>query len=263
MRGYPRFNFDAFARGAAYLRSRGHEVVSPAEMDLADGFDPDNPGEITQERYETWMKRDLFAIENCEAIALLPGWRMSEGAMREYKHAAERGLTSIVLHEEDLNVVDGCPHCEVGAEHVFDQPAIRPDGCPHCEVGAVVLPQNATVDAIDRLLGEVRVTNEKTGGQKGSKPERFDLIPAAALRKVARLYGRGAQKYADHNWRKGYNWSLSIAALERHLAAFKEGEDFDKETQCEHLASVVFHALALLVYADEHPELDDRWKGAK
>lgn len=125
---------------------------------------------------------------------------------------------------------------------------------PDCVVDGVA------VDMARPRVGEVRVTNAKTGGQKGSKSERFDLIPAIAMRKVARLYGRGALKYAAHNWRKGYDWSLSIAALERHLAAFKEGEDFDGETQCEHLASVVFHALALLTYADEHPELDDRWK---
>lgn len=111
--------------------------------------------------------------------------------------------------------------------------------------------------ALDR---EVRVTNPITGGQKGAKLARFDLLPAKALWKVAELYGRGAAKYAPWNYRLGYAWSLSIAALERHLALWKEGEETDAETQCHHLASVVFHALALLLFTDEHPELDDRWK---
>lgn len=113
----------------------------------------------------------------------------------------------------------------------------------------------------DKCNAEIRVTDPNTGGQKGSKLARFDLIPAKALWKVAELYGRGAQKYAEHNWRKGYAWSLSIAALERHLALFKEGEVNDSETGCPHLASVVFHALALLTFAEEHPELDDRFGG--
>lgn len=107
---------------------------------------------------------------------------------------------------------------------------------------------------------ETRVVNARTGGEKNSKAERWDLLPMDQLAKVARLYAFGANKYADHNWRKGYDWNLSIAALYRHMAAFVGGEDFDAESQCEHLTSVVFHALALLWFMDEHRELDDRYE---
>lgn len=107
---------------------------------------------------------------------------------------------------------------------------------------------------------EVRITNEATGGQKGQKLERFDLIPAGPMEAVARHYGIGAQKYDDDNWRKGYNWRLSLGALERHLYRVKAGEDIDEETGSPHAAAIVFHALALLEFAETHPELDDRWK---
>jgi len=106
---------------------------------------------------------------------------------------------------------------------------------------------------------EVRVTNSVTGGEKGSKVERFDLIPAEALREVAKHYGVGAGKYAEWNWRRGYDWSLSLAALHRHLNAFQAGEDYDSETGSHHLAAVVFHCLTLITFEQEHPELDDRW----
>jgi len=109
---------------------------------------------------------------------------------------------------------------------------------------------------------EVRVTSS-TGGQKGKKLARFDLIPPRALWQVAELYGKGAEKYEDWNWRKGYPWSLSIAALERHLSLFKQGEEYDSETGCAHLASVVFHALALLTFMDEHRQFDDRFQAAR
>lgn len=105
---------------------------------------------------------------------------------------------------------------------------------------------------------EVRVTSS-TGGQKGSKMARYDLIPAGPLRHLAELYGKGAQKYASHNWRKGYDWSLSFAALNRHLWQFWGGEDVDGETGSPHMAAVAFHAFALLEFMSAHPGFDDRY----
>lgn len=105
---------------------------------------------------------------------------------------------------------------------------------------------------------EIRVTNSVTGGQKGSKIVRFDLIPWEQMWEVAKLYGKGAQKYDDHNWRKGFNWSLAEASLMRHFTSFMEGESYDEETECHHLSSVVWHALALMYFEKHYPELDDR-----
>jgi len=105
---------------------------------------------------------------------------------------------------------------------------------------------------------EVRVVNASTGGEKGQKLARFDLIPVGPLWQVAELYGQGATKYEDRNWEKGYDWSLSYAALMRHATLFWGGEDADPKDGNSHLASVVFHALALMDYTVNHPELDDR-----
>lgn len=101
-------------------------------------------------------------------------------------------------------------------------------------------------------------TTSATGGEKGVKGARFDLIPVAPITTVARLYGKGAEKYADHNWRKGYEWSKSYAALMRHATQFWNGEDNDAETELPHMASVAFHALALLEFMEQHAEYDDR-----
>lgn len=106
--------------------------------------------------------------------------------------------------------------------------------------------------------GEVRVVDPNTGGAKGSKLARFDLLPWDALWSVAELYGRGAAKYADRNWEKGYAWHLSHAALHRHLAQFWQGERIDAETGAHHLTAVVFHALALLAFDLRKAGTDDR-----
>lgn len=103
-------------------------------------------------------------------------------------------------------------------------------------------------------------TVSATGGEKGVKAERYDLIPMEPLAAVARHYGVGAEKYAAHNWRRGYEWSKSFAAMMRHAWAFWRGQDIDEETGSPHLAGVVFHAFALMEYMETHREFDDRYK---
>lgn len=108
-------------------------------------------------------------------------------------------------------------------------------------------------------MTEVRSVSS-TGGEKGTKDERYGLIPIEALAAVARHYGVGAKKYAAHNWRKGYEWSKSYDALQRHATAFWSGEDIDEETGSPHMAAVAFHALALITFMQEQPDFDDRFK---
>ncbi len=107
---------------------------------------------------------------------------------------------------------------------------------------------------------EHRVTDPETGGEKNSKLARFDLIPTGPLWKLAEHYGEGAKKYDDRNWERGYRWSLSYAALNRHLNAWWDGEDFDEETGSNHMTAVLWHAMALLEFTETHPDKDDRPK---
>ena len=117
---------------------------------------------------------------------------------------------------------------------------------------------------------EVRQTSD-SGAQKGSKLARYDMIPADALELVAKHYGKGAEKYPPFdnndgyglldNYRRGYDWSLSFAAMQRHSWQFWNGEDIDPETGSPHLAAIVWHALTMLHWSnnDELKEkFDDR-----
>lgn len=107
---------------------------------------------------------------------------------------------------------------------------------------------------------EVRVTDAKTGGQKGQKAERHDLLPYDALDEVARIYGFGATKYADDNWALGFRWRLSAGALQRHMSLWMQGEDIDKESGYNHLGHVAWHALTLLAFTMRGLGTDDRKK---
>lgn len=108
--------------------------------------------------------------------------------------------------------------------------------------------------------GEVRVTDPDTGGQKGRKPERYDLIPFEALDELARVYGMGAEKYEAHNYLLGFDWSLSLGALLRHVTAWGKGEDRDPESGLSHLAHAAWHCFALMMFQAHHRGTDDRWR---
>ncbi|MEC4833770.1 DUF5664 domain-containing protein [Mycobacteroides chelonae] len=107
------------------------------------------------------------------------------------------------------------------------------------------------------MSDEVRVTSS-TGGEKGSKLARFDLVPVGPQTELAELYGRGALKYESRNWERGYDWGLSYAALCRHLTQFWAGEDRDAETGAKHIVAVAWHAFALAEFMETHPEFDNR-----
>jgi len=109
-------------------------------------------------------------------------------------------------------------------------------------------------------MSEIIVTDPNTGGKKGVKPERFDLIPVEPLEEIARTYGYGAQKYDPANWMKGYDWKLSFGAMMRHAWAFWRGETYDKESGLHHLAHVSWHCMTLIWFTKHYPQGDTRVK---
>lgn len=102
--------------------------------------------------------------------------------------------------------------------------------CLYCETDPML--ETLTVDPL-------------TGGKKGSKLARFSLIPRDWLWALAEHYGKGALKYDDRNWEKGYRWSLSLDAHDRHLSQWLMGEDDDPETGSSHLIAAAWHLITL------------------
>lgn len=295
MTGIPQFNFPAFDAAAADLRRRGYDVVSPAELDEPETRalalkSPDGSMGSGSHNGETWgdfLARDvkLIADEGIEAIVCLDGWQNSKGARLETFVARLAGLPILEyrqggwlhgVYASDVNAahgwrdgegLDDCSYYddvddpEVAEVDVQVTPLVPDYFADVIRVENERIGENVAnmLSLVNEETGEERVTNDKTGGQKGRKPQRMELIPFDVLmRDVAPLYTAGAQKYDDNNWRKGYDWSLSFGAMMRHAAQFWYGEDVDEETGCSHMASVVFHALALLHFTYYYPELDDR-----
>jgi hypothetical protein len=68
----------------------------------------------------------------------------------------------------------------------------------------------------------------------------------------------GAEKYDDHNYLKGYDWSLSFGALLRHVMAAEKGEWLDDESGLPHVMHAAWHCFALFMFEKHGLGTDDR-----
>ncbi|KLN54691.1 DUF4406 domain-containing protein [Variovorax paradoxus] len=95
MTGLPESNYPAFNAMAARLRALGHHVENPAE----------NP-EPACKSWRGYMRMAIAQLVTCDAVALLPGWGASKGAVIEAQLA--RGL-HLNIYEAETLATEG-PH---------------------------------------------------------------------------------------------------------------------------------------------------------
>lgn len=89
-----------------------------------------------------------------------------------------------------------------------------------------------------------------TGGRKfdGGKL-RYGLTPPLAFAEMVKVLTFGAEKYEPDNWKKvPESKTRYFDALERHVWAWKMGEQIDPESGIHHLA----HAMCCLAFLYEH-----------
>lgn len=89
MTGISNFNYPAFDAAAQTLRSLGFEVMNPAEFFNGQTGLPKT----------VYMKKDIAAILQAEAVLLLAGWRESAGARMEILVAQACGIPIYELEE--------------------------------------------------------------------------------------------------------------------------------------------------------------------
>lgn len=116
---------------------------------------------------------------------------------------------------------------------------------------------------------------------------RYELISDIGLKYLAEVYTKGAHKYstyenskgeevlgvnvpieevhklkviydASNNWRKGLSWMETLGSVERHIKAFKSGEEIDPELKTRHLANAAWGLFTLMDFEKSFPQGDDR-----
>lgn len=101
------------------------------------------------------------------------------------------------------------------------------------------------------------MTEEKGKRFNEGKPA-WHLLPIEVLEGAVRVMMMGAKKYGVYNWQKGMSWLVVYDCLMRHLHAWKQGEDYDKESGELHLSHVVCNGVFLLYYHVHKRGEDDR-----
>ena len=108
MRGIPEFNFPAFYAAEELLKNQGHEPFNPARRDNDTHGTDISKGNVTGDEsiaaaqhgfnLREALGADLAYITGtADAVALLPGWENSKGAIAERATAVALGLEVILL----------------------------------------------------------------------------------------------------------------------------------------------------------------------
>lgn len=93
---------------------------------------------------------------------------------------------------------------------------------------------------------EPEILDSPTYKRDHTERARFDLIPMDILERLALIYGEGAAKYGDDNWKIGCPWSDTLNHALKHLKQWRDGDRSEDQ-----LAKVIW-GFVTLAYYDQH-----------
>jgi hypothetical protein len=170
-----------------------------------------------------------------------PGWRGPDWEAVERRSR----LASCGVHAECNTSCPFRPGSPTPDNHGFTPPS-RPAEPVFLRYSAPLVESDFDGDKKSAGDGEFM----KHDGEKDCRPE---LVPAPFLWELAKLFARGAVKYAPENWRKGRDLQRYVGSLERHVLAWRMGEDSDRETGVHHLVCAAWSCCVIFMAQTEHP----------
>lgn len=162
-----------------------------------------------------------------------------------------------VVYEYDASVVDYGPDsviCRttsglIGEQIVIPKNLLKPVA-PLAESD-----KKNKLDITPEKLMEMIGANESKRYNSG-KIQTREIDPAFILG-IGEVLTKSRAKYAQFNWAKPTKLSTPMESLERHLLAFKAGENFDKETQSHHLLHAATNIMFMYYHIVNNPEYSD------
>lgn len=240
MTGYEDLNRAAFEAAALALRALGHVVVSPVDLSIEVAGGWEEAKSANTSAYARFLARDIVAIAQSDAIVFLPGWEESGGSRIEADAGLRLSRLFYLYDATRSGGLDQITRSRVeGVVYMTSLPTLA------------VVPEDGAYDG-DRFVSYEENPARHVFDSGGIKDNRgkapLDLVPSRPLVAVAEILAFGAKKYRPHNWRRGLPWPDTYSSLQRHLLAWNDGEDLDKETGKSHLAHAGAQLMFLLDY---------------
>lgn len=89
---------------------------------------------------------------------------------------------------------------------------------------------------------------------------RWTLLDFDAVEGMVKVLEFGSKKYNDHNWKKGLKTTEIVDSMMRHMTAYLNGEQLDKESGLPHVDHIQCNAMYLSYMDKFKPEMDTRFR---
>jgi len=131
-----------------------------------------------------------------------------------------------------------CPKCGSVNVNLRDKESgVKAPFCSPCEM--FVLAKGDDWDGGD--IGSNKIVYKSGASRNDVGKIRLDLIPPEALLELGEVFGEGAVRHGDENWKKGMPNAVVINHMMRHLLLYIKG-DRDEP----HMGKVMFGCCVLI-----------------
>ena len=142
-----------------------------------------------------------------------------------------------------------CPKCgSVNVNLKDKESGVKAPYCSPCE--EFVIAKGDDWDGED--VGENKIIYKSGASRNDIGKIRLDLIPPEALLELGEVFGEGAIRHGDENWKKGMPNSVVINHMLRHLLLYMKG-DRDEP----HMGKVMFGCCVLIWNDANNVNLED------
>ena len=142
-----------------------------------------------------------------------------------------------------------CPKCgSVNVNLKDKESGVKAPYCSPCE--EFVIAKGDDWDGGD--VGENKIIYKSGASRNDIGKIRLDLIPPEALLELGEVFGEGAIRHGDENWKKGMPNSVVLNHMMRHLLLYMKG-DRDEP----HMGKVMFGCCVLIWNEANNVNLED------
>lgn len=109
------------------------------------------------------------------------------------------------------------------------------------------------------VKGHKHLIAEEKASRYNSGKLKWSLVDFDSLEDMVRVLEFGANKYSEHNWKKGLKTTEVFESTMRHLVAYMKGEDLDPESGLPHTGHIMCNAMFLSYMSMFKKDCDTRY----